>query len=204
MTSPAHRAAIGFLRGALIAVVAEALATPLAASLGSLSAMAPVSSVVRTLVPLAGFAFGGAVGGEALDAGRVGSLAFAVGGLATGVVLTFTSPHLSGLTGHEHAGVVLAYAAGTSSAAFGLGGWIGSAMLRRGVSLPATAAFAAAGALGGVVGVLPFFLTRVGGREWLGLGMQFTWLTASIASIAVPLALGGALSARALHARRDR
>jgi hypothetical protein len=198
MTSPSHRASMGFLRGAFIAVVAQVVTAPLAAGVGSLS-LSQLAPVVRALLPVAGFALAGAVGGEALGVGRQGASAFAAGGLLAGVVLTIAAPNLSGLTGHENAAIVLAYAVATFAAAFGLCGGVAGAILRGGVAGRSAAAFSAGGAIGGVACILPFFLARLGAES---LVLQFAWLASSVGSIAIPLALGGGLTARALHSGR--
>jgi hypothetical protein len=199
VTSPAHRAAIGFLQGALVAVAAEVVASPLAGSLSRIPAISPLAPAIRTLVPLAGFSVAGAVGGEAIGEGRLGTAAFAAGGLGAGLVLTMTSPHLSGLTGYEDALIVLAYAACTFALAFGLCGCLAGAILRPDIVMRATAAFAFGGALGGLAGILPFLLARFGSAGPGDLLWQFVWLASSIASIATPLAVGGALTARVMH-----
>jgi hypothetical protein len=195
---------MGFLQGALIAVVAQAAAQPLALAVGAVPGLGFLVPAVRVVVPLAGFAFAGAVGGEALGAGSLGAPAFAAGGLAAGVVLTFTSPNLSGLTGHENAAIVLAYAAGTSAVAFGLAGCVGGAILGQRIVAPATAGFALAGALGGVVSVVPFLGARFGAVAASPLLGQFVWLASSVGAVAVPMCVGGALVARALHGRDGR
>jgi hypothetical protein len=212
MTSPAHRATLGFLHGALVAIVAQVLAVPLAAAVGSIASVAPLAPLVRVALPVAGFAFAGAVGGEALGAGRSGAPGFAAGGLATGLVLTLTSPHLAGLTGHEDGFVVAAYAAGTFAAAFGLGGCLGIIVVDRrsvGPGRPggggigrATAAFTASGALGGLVSVLPFFLPRVAGGA-AGTALELISLASAVGSVAIPLGLGGALTARVVPRAPD-
>jgi hypothetical protein len=212
MTSPAHCAALGFLRGALIAIVAQVLAVPLAATIGSILALAPLAPLIRVALPVAGFVLAGAMGGETLGAGRSGVVGFGAGGLATGLVLTLTSPHLAGLTGYEDGSVVAVYAAGTFAAAFGLGGCLGIVVLDRRVAgrdrmgggpiVRATGAFAAAGALGGLVGVLPFFLARAGGGGTAGPVLQFLSFASAVGSLAIPLGLGGALVATVVHSPR--
>jgi hypothetical protein len=199
VTSSAHQAATGFLRGALVAVVSQVTAAPLAAAVGMfLPALAPAA---RIFVPLAGFAAAGAVGGDALGAGPRGARAFSAGCFVAGVVLSVTSPPLSGLTGHEDPAAVIPYAALTFGAAFGLGGCVGGALLGAGRVAHASAAFGGAGALGGIASLVPYLLARFGASGPSGLAVQFLGLVSSVGAVAIPLCVGGSLVARALAAR---
>ena len=199
MTSPAHQAATGFLRGALVAVVSQVTSAPLAAAVAMvLPALGPA---VRLIVPLAGFAAAGAVGGDALGAGPRGVRAFSVGCFVAGVVLSATSPPLSGLTGHEDPAVVIPYAAVTYGAAFGLGGCVGGALLGAGRAAPAAVAFGGAGVIGGIVSLVPYLLGRFGASGPIALAVQFLGLASSIGAVAIPLCLGGSLLARARPVR---
>jgi hypothetical protein len=199
MTSPAHRAAVGFFQGGLVAVVAQVVASPLAGAVAAVSAWSPLAPLVRILIPLAGLAVAGAVGGEAMERGRRGVRSFALGGLAAGVVLMTASPNLSGLTGYENPLIVLAYATTTAAAAFGILGFVGGLGLVRTARARAAVAFAIGGAAGGLLGTVPFLLARYGPAGAAGPVAQFVFLASAVGSIAVPLALGGALTARALN-----
>ncbi len=195
MSSAAHRAAVAFLQGGLAAVVAQVVGPPIGGAIAAVTGFSPLAGLVRTLLPVAGFSAAGAVGGDAVGAGPRAARAFAGGGALTGLVLTATSEPLSGLTGYENPAVVIAYAVITSTFAYGVGGALATAILRKRTILPA-AAFAAGGAAGGVLGVLPFLLSRWGSIE--GAAGQLIWVATAIGSVLVPLACGGALTARAL------
>ncbi len=195
MSSPAHRAALGFLRGGLIAVVSLVLAP----ALGGLASVVPtlgwLVKAAQFLLPVAGFAGGGALGGDALGLGSRGATAFGCGGGAAGLVLLRAAPQLQGLTGFEDPLVVVPYAIATSALAFGVMGLIGSLMVRRGKVGRVAAVFAVGGALGGLLGVLPFLVQRWGGPGWADLWV-FVTTACSIGSVVVPLMLGGSSAAR--------
>jgi hypothetical protein len=195
MSSPAHRAALGFLRGGLIAVVSLVL-TP---ALGTLAAALSMSGwpvgLMQFLLPLAGFAFGGAVGGESLGFRSRSTMAFGCGGTAAGLVLLLTDQNLQGLTGFENPRVVVPYAVVTSALAFGAMGLVGGLVVRRGRVGRVAAVFAVGGAIGGLLGVLPFLVQRLGGPGWADLWV-FVTMACSIGSVVVPMATGGAAAAR--------
>ncbi len=190
MTSPAHRAALGFLRGGLIATVSLVLAPALGALSSSVPPLGWLVNVAQFLLPVAGFAAGGALGGDALSLGPRGSVAFGCGGGAAGLVLLVSSPHLQGLTGFEDPLVVVPYAIATSALAFGTMGLIGGLVVRRGKVGRVAAVFAAGGIVGGLLGVLPFLVQRWAGPTWADLWM-FVTTACSIGSLVVPLMLGG-------------
>ncbi len=125
MSSPAHRAALGFLRGGLIATVSLALTPALGALASSVPTLGWLVKAAQFLLPVAGFAAGGALGGDALSLGPRGAMAFGCGGGAAGLVLFLSAPHLQGLTGFEDPLVVVPYAIATSALAFGAMGLIG-------------------------------------------------------------------------------
>ncbi len=195
MNSPAHRAALGFLRGGLIAAVSLVLAPALGAVSAAILPSGWPVGLVQFALPLAGFAFGGAVGGEALGLGSRGAAAFGCGGGAAGLVLLVTAPQLQGLTGFEDPLVVVFYAVATSALAFGLMGLVGSLVVRRDKVGRVAALFAVGGIVGGLLGVLPFLVQRWGRPEWADLWM-FVTMACSIGSIVVPLVLGGSSAAR--------
>jgi hypothetical protein len=199
VTSPAHRAAVGFLHGSLVIVVAQVVASPLATVLSSADALAPLVPIARALIPLVGFGLGGAIGGDALAAGTRGTFGCSVGAIAAGLVLTVTSPNLTGLTGHEPLSIVLAYALGTSSMAYALAGAVAGAILGRDLMCRFASAFAAGGVAGGFVGVLPYLLARFVALPSGGLFSQFLWLACSVGGVCLPLCVGGAAAARACH-----
>jgi hypothetical protein len=195
MSSPAHRAALGFLRGGLIAVVSLVAAPPLGALLAGIVQSTWPAGLVHVLLPFAGFAFGGAIGGEAVAVGSRGAIAFGCGGGASGLVLLLTSRQLQGLTGFEDPMVVVPYAIATSALAFGAMGLVGGLVVRRGSVGRITAAFAGGGAIGGLIGVLPFLVQRWGGPGWADLWV-FVTLACSVGSVVVPFMLGGSSAAR--------
>jgi hypothetical protein len=195
MSSPAHRAALGFLRGGLIAAVSLALAPLLGAFLAATFQSRWPAGLMPVVLPLAGFAFGGAVGGEALGLRSRGATAFGCGGAAAGLVLLLTASHLQGLTGFEEPVIVVAYAIATSALAFGAMGLVGSLVVRRGKVGRVAAVFAGAGMAGGLLGVLPSLVQRSSGPMWADMWM-FVTVACSIGSIVVPLMLGGSSAAR--------
>jgi hypothetical protein len=195
MNSPAHRAALGFLRGGLIAVVSLALAPALGAALAAIFQSGWPIGLMQFFLPMCGFVLGGAIGGEAVGVGTRGSMAFGCGGGAAGLVLLLTAPHLQGLTGFEDPLVVVPYAIATSALAFGAMGLIGSLVVRRGKAGRVAAVFAIGGIVGGLLGVLPFLVQRWGGPGWADLWV-FVTMACSIGSVVVPLMLGGASAAR--------
>lgn len=194
MSTPAHRAAVAFLRGGLIAVVSVALAPPLGALASALHAPQWVAAAARLAVPVAGFAIGGAVGGDALAVGTRGAAGFGWGGAAAGLVLALASAPLQGLTGFENPWVVVPYETGTSMIAFGVMGAVGSLVLHRGRSLRVTVAFLAGGAAGGLTGVLPYAVQLCGSVR--AEVSTFLTLACSIGSVVVPFVVGGASAAR--------
>ncbi len=195
MSSPAHRAALGFLRGGLIATVSLVLTPALGALASSVPSLGWLVTAAQFLLPIAGFAAGGALGGDALSLGLRGVAAFGCGGGAAGLVLLVTAPQLQGLTGFEDPLVVVPYAIAASALAFGAMGLIGSLVVRRGKVGRITAAFAIGGIVGGLLGVLPFFVQRWGGPGWVDLWV-FVTMACSIGSIVAPLMLGGSSAAR--------
>jgi hypothetical protein len=195
MSSPAHRAALGFLRGGLIATVSLMLPPALGVLASFVPTLGWLVKAVQFLLPVAGFAAGGALGGDALSIGSRGVMAFGCGGGAAGLVLLVTAPQLQGLTGFEDPLVVVPYAIATSALAFGAMGLIGSLVVRRGQVGRVSAVFAAGGIVGGLLGVLPFLVQRWGGPVWADLWV-FVTMACSIGSVVVPLMLGGASAAR--------
>jgi hypothetical protein len=195
MNSPAHQAALGFLRGGLIAAVSLALAPALGLVLAAIFPSGWPAAFVQFILPLAGFGFGGAVGGEALGLGSRGSTGFGCGGGAAGLVLLVSAPQLRGLTGFEDPLVVVPYAVATSALAFGLMGLVGSLVVGRDKVGRVAALFAVGGIVGGLLDVLPFLVQRSGGPEWADLRM-FVTMACSIGSVVAPLILGGISAAR--------
>jgi hypothetical protein len=194
MRSPAHRAALGFLRGGLVAAVSLLLTPALGGVLAGVSQSGWPVELMRFVLPLAGFAFGGAVGGEALDVGSRGAMGFGCGGGAAGLVLLVSSPHLQGLTGFEDPLVVVPYGIVTSALAFGVMGLVGSLVVRRGRVRRVVAAFAGGGLIGGLLGVLPFLVQRWVGPMWADLWV-FVTMAGSMGSVVVPVMVGGSSAA---------
>jgi hypothetical protein len=195
MNSPAHRAALGFLRGGLIAIVFLALAPALGAFLAAIFQSGWPVVPTRFLLPMCGFVLGGAIGGEAVGVESRGAMAFGCGGGAAGLALLLTAPHLQGLTGFEDPLVVVPYAIVTSALAFGTMGLVGSLVVRRGNVGRVAAVFAVGGIVGGLLGVLPFLVQRWGGSGWADLWV-FVTAACSAGSVVVPFMLGGAAAAR--------
>jgi hypothetical protein len=198
--TPSRRAAGGFCQGAVVAAVAQLVAVPVAAGFGALPFGAVFGPVIRLSLPVAGYAFAGALGASALGLGSRASRFFALGGVAAGIVFTLTSTNLSGLTGFENPAVVVAYAAAASAGAFGaFGGVAGLGMPARQSGRDASrspacrmaAVFGLAGVAGGVTGMAPFLLART--RVLPDELLAFAWLAASFGAVAVPLCVGGAV-----------
>jgi hypothetical protein len=196
--SPAHRAALRFLRGGLVATVA--LLAP--SQIGFLAHGAPwlstLAGVVRVMVPALGFAAGGAIGATALDRGWRGIGAFAAGFFATGLAMSLGAPLVTGLTGFEHPGVVLLFAGASTAAAFGAGGLVAGLAIepRRacGIALGA----ASGGVLGGLVTVLPAVAAGVL-SGWPAEARLLVRLSCSLVGFLVPFAIAGAVAGRALE-----
>lgn len=153
------------------------------------------AGLIRLLLPIAGFVFGGTIGGAALGVGLRGAVAFGCGGGAAGLVLSLTAPHLQGLTGFEDPRVVVPFAVVTSTLAFGAMGLVGSLGVGRGGVGRVAAAFAGGGAAGGLFGVVPFLFQHWAAAWWAGLWVFLT-LACSIGSVVVPLVAGGSAAAR--------
>ena len=196
-----HRAAVAFAQGALVAAVSQVAAHPLDVAVASLPGLGWLAPGVRVLVPVAGLALAGAMGGQAIG-GRWGT-GFAAGGGVIGLLLLPAAPQLQGLTGFEPPLIVASFASVTSAAAFGIGGVVASLVARRGLALRAGLAWALAGAVGGLLGVSPFLV----GRWWPGAADgavgQILWLACSLAALVVPLAAAGAWTARHAHPAQD-
>jgi hypothetical protein len=195
MSSPAHRAALGFLRGGLIAAVSLALTPAVGAALAAVFQSGLPAGSTQFIVPLAGFVVGGAVGGGTLGLGARGSVGFGCGGGASGLLLLITAPQLQGLTGFEDPLVVVPYAVATSALAFGMMGLAGSLVVGRGKVARVAALFAVGGIAGGLLGVLPFLIQHWGGVWWAELWVFLT-LAGATGSVAVPFVAGGAAAAR--------
>jgi hypothetical protein len=195
MSSPAHRAALGFLRGGLIAVLSLAVAPALGAALASIFQSGWPVGIMQFLLPMCGFVLGGAIGGEAVGVGSRGATAFGCGGGAAGLVLLPTSSHLQGLTGFEDPLAVVSYAIVTSALAFGAMGLVGSLIVRRGKVSRIAAVFAVGGVVGAMLGVLPFLILHRGGAWWSEFQVFLT-LACSIASVVAPFMVGGAAAAQ--------
>jgi hypothetical protein len=196
MTSPAHRAVLGFLKGGLIAVVSIVIAPELAPLAAAFPALGWLVSVVQFLLPLTGFVFGAAIGADALGVGTRAIRAFGYGGGVAGLVLRLTAANLQGLTGFENPLLVVPYATSASLLAFGAMGLVGSLAVGRGKTGRIAAGFAGGGAIGGLLGIVPFMLLPWAGVFWSDLWM-FARLTCSVGATVVPFVVGGFVAARA-------
>jgi hypothetical protein len=194
MSSPAHRAALAFLRGGLVAVLSLVLAPALGAIAVTFPSAGWLVRATQFLLPVGGFAFGGAIGGEALDPGPRGALAFGCGGCAAGLVLLLTAPNLQGLTGFENPTVVVGYGVGSAAVAFAATGLIGSLIAGSGKIGRVTAGFAIGGAIGGLLGVAPFLVQNAR----LGLPpdlLMFVSFACAMGGVVVPFVAGGIVAA---------
>ncbi len=195
----AHRAGLGFLRGAVVAAAAQVMAAPAAGALLAVPPLAFLVPLVRGLVSVTGFGLAGALGGETLGTSPRGPLAFAAGGLVGGTALLVTSPNLAGLTGFEDPRLVVAYSLVTSSVAFALVGLVGAGLLGRSVVVPSVEGFAVGGALGGLLGVGPFLAARfVPLNAPPPIVAQLLTAASGLGAVVVPLVLGGIWTAAAL------
>lgn len=190
-------AALWFLRGGLVAVVALLVPSQFGFVLRDAPALAPIVALLRVAIPAAGFAIGGAVGGSALGRGRRGVLASAAGLLVTGAALTVLAQPLQGLTGFERPLMVLLFAGVATGTAFAAGGAVASlALVPRRFALMA-AGFGAGGAVGGIISVLPsVFAATVAG--WPAEAQLFARLACSLAGLLGPFAVAGAVAGRIL------
>lgn len=195
--SPAHRAAIRFLRGGLVAVVALLLPSRLGGWLRDWPMLEPIVALAQVAIPVLGFAAAGAIGATSLDRGRRGIAAFAVALAVTGLGVSLTAPQLQNLTGFESAGTVVLFAAAATGAAFAVGGGIAALWLEPERALPIAAGFAAGGAFGGLVTVLPSLLARAV-ADWPPEAQLFVRLACSLAGLLGPFAIGGAAAGRGL------
>lgn len=195
--TPAHRAALRFLRGGLVAIVALLIPSQLGGWTRDSAWLAPLAALVRLLIPAVGFAAGGLLGATALGRGRRGLGAFAAGFLLTGLGISRTAPLLQNLTGFEHRLTVALFAAGTTAAAFAAGGVLAGLLLepRRVPSLGV--GLAIGGALGGLITVAPSLLSEaVAG--WLPDAQLFFRLFCSLVGLLAPFAMAGAVAGRTL------
>ena len=128
MNSPAHRAALGFLRGGLIAALCLALAPVLGAALGGRLPVEgwPVKDRRSSSSRRAAFVLAGeAIGGEAMGSDRAARLAFGCGAGAAGLLLLLAFSAPPGADQLRDPLVVVPYATATSALAFGAMGLIG-------------------------------------------------------------------------------
>jgi len=196
--TPAHRATVAFARGGLFAIVALLASSRIGGLARDLPALAPVLGTLQFVLPLAGFALAGAVGGASLGAGRRAASGFAAGCFLAGAVLSIAWPHLSGLTGHEHLAAVLSFAVAAWAVAFGVAGAIGGAVLGRDRVWRIAAGFAGGGAIGAVFLVTPVLLAAAGLHAWPPTAQLAVTVTSSVAGLLAPFAIGGAAAGRAV------
>lgn len=178
--------------------MAVVLTVPVGAAALMIPWLGALVPTMRLAIPIAGFAWAGAVGGESLGCGPRGMVAFAAGGAAAGLLLVISSGNLAGLTGHENPLVVVTYGVTMSVLAFGATGLVGGLILRRGSTGVIAAGFALGGAVGGMAGVIPFLVARFGPAGLPPLVAAFVALAASLGSVLLPLMTGGVVTARTL------
>jgi hypothetical protein len=196
LMSCSHRAALRFLRGGLIAVVAVLLPSQFGFVSGGAPAFGPVVAALRVAVPALGFAIGGAVGGTALGRGRMGVAASSAGFLLTGIAMSLGASPLTGLTGFENPVTVLVFAATTSGAAFALGGCVMALLLDRRTLRGIVSGFLAGGAAGGVVSVMPAVLATPLAALPSDFRLFFH-LACSLLGLVGPFAVAGAVAGAA-------
>ena len=198
LPSPAHRAAVAFVRGGLLAIVTLLAAPRVAALDRAIPSLSDGAGAVGWLLPVAGFAAAGAFGGAALGRGRAGARAFALGGLVSGLVMSAVWPQLAGLTGREPLGVVVAFSAGGWAAAFGAGGAVAGWGVDRRAAAWLACRFAIAGAAGALVFVAPSLAQPLGYGEWPAPARLLVTTVTSVAGLLAPFAIGGAAAGRRL------
>ena len=198
MSTPAHRATVAFVRGGLYAVVALLAAGRLGGYGRDHPSLAIVFEAAQFLLPLAGFALAGAVGGASLGAGRRATSGFAGGCVLGGTVLSLAWPQLSGLTGHESLVSVLAFALFAWAIAFGLAGAIGGAALGSRHTWRVASGFALGGIAGALLLVLPVLLAPAGLRSWPPTAQLAVNVLTSVTGLLAPFAVGGAAAGRAV------
>lgn len=196
--SGAHRAALRFVRGGLVATLGLLAPSQVGLLTGGASWAAAAAGVLRVLLPILGFTLAGVIGASALDRGRRGGVAFGAGFLATGVVLTFTAPLLSNLSGFERPALVLSFGAASAGAAFGVGGILAALALESSPVLRIGAGFALGGVVGGVLGVLPAVLAAAL-NDWPAEVRLFANAACALAGFLAPFGIGGAVAGRALE-----
>ncbi|HSJ97103.1 MAG TPA: hypothetical protein VLC53_08520, partial [Myxococcota bacterium] len=190
LASPAHRAAIAFLRGGLLAIVGLLAPPRVAAMLAGAGAGERAATVVALLLPVLGFALAGAFGGAALGLGRRGAAAFAAGGAVTGLGISIAWPQFAGLTGHEPILVLTLFALGTWAAAFGAGGGVAAWAVDRRAIRELSRWFAIGGALGAILFVAPSLLVPLGFREWPPMIRVLISTLTSVTGLLAPFGIG--------------
>lgn len=195
--SPAHRAALRFLRGGLVAIVALLIPSQLGGLSRGSPWLAPLVDAARLLIPAFGFAAGGLLGATALGRGRRGLAAFGAGFLLTGIGISFVAPLVQNLTGFESRPTVALVAAGGTGAAFGVGGLVAGMVLERRRLLSLVVGFAVGGALGGLITVAPA-LGAAAVAGWSPDVQLFFRLFCSLAGLLAPFAIAGAVAGRTL------
>lgn len=196
LSSPAHRAAIAFLRGGLLAIV-TLLAAPRAAGwAAAIPGLEGFGTWIVAALPAAGFAGAWAFGGAALGRGRAGVLAFALGGVVSGLLLSLVWPQLAGLTGREPLAPLLAFSVLTWAGAFGIGGGIAGWRLDTHAAVALAWRFAIGGALGALVFVAPSLAWPLGADAWPAAARLALTTLSSVAGLLAPFAVGGAAAGR--------
>ncbi len=200
MISRAHAAVIAFARGGLTSLVGLLLPSTLVVFVEPWwSGVREIGPLLRTGLPLAGFVVGGMVGAGAVTHGARGRLGFGAGFGVAGLILTPLYGNLQGLTGREHLGVVLGVVLPGFMLAYGTAGLIGGRLTSnsRSVRRASSVGFAFGGAIGGLLILVPFFLSKAGWRLG-GLAGLLAVTCSTVGAFVVPNAIGGAWLGRAL------
>lgn len=196
-SSPAHAAAVAFLRGGLVAIVALLAPARLVAILDA-TGIGGSGPLVRLAVPALGFAAAGALGGAALGLGRRGVRAFSIGGLATGLAMSRVWPQLGGLTGHEPLIPLVLFATLSWALAFGAGGGLGAWLLDRRASVSVAAWAALGGAAGALLFVTPSLFVPLGFGALSPMARLAVSTITSVVGLLTPFAVVGAAAGHAL------
>lgn len=200
MMSHAHAAVVAFARGGLTSLVGLLLPSTLVVLVEPWwSGVREIGPLLRTLIPLAGFVVGGTIGAGGVAKAARGRLGFAAGFGVAGLILTPLYGNLQGLTGREHLGVVMGVVLSGFSLAYGTAGLMGGRRLSNNPSVRRASGvgFTLGGAIGGLMILVPFFLSKADWR--LGGYAELLAVTCStVGAFVVPNVIGGAWLGKAL------
>lgn len=203
MISQAHSAVIAFARGGLVSLVGLLLPSTVTMLIdGDVRSVGPL---LRTVLPVAGFVVGGVIGAAGVAPSARGRLGFGAGFGVAGLILTPLYASLQGLSGRENLGVVVGVVLPGFVLAYGaagaIGGWLTS--LNPSVRRASHLGFAIGGAIGALLILVPFFLSKAGSRPGGYAGLLAVTLS-SVGAFVVPSTIGGAWLGRALEAEGER